>query len=234
MNESDFIASYDPSAFERPSVTVDLVLLTIRDRSLQVLLVERTEHPFIHQFALPGSFVPMDETLDEAAQRVLRDKAGMPPTFLEQLYTFGDVKRDPRMRVISVAYFALLPHSALGHIDPDHRDLATVNFTDGGAGVFTNDGVRLTLPFDHGQIVATAVDRLRAKLDWSDVAFALLPQEFTLRELQEVHEVILGRPLNKPAFRTRMLGTGRLEPTGRQESGHRFRPAELYRLKVTQ
>ncbi|HEV2569538.1 NUDIX hydrolase, partial [Sphingomonas sp.] len=97
--------------------------------------------------------------------------------------------------------------------------------------VLHHEGEPLTLPFDHALIIKTAVDRLRAKLDWSDVAFALLPEEFTLRELQHVHEVIRGRQLNKPSFRTRMLTAGRLQPTGRREVGGAYRPAELYRVK---
>ncbi len=178
MTEADFLASYDQSAFERPSVTVDLVLLTIEDRSLRVLLVERTDHPFKDMWGLPGSFVGMAESLDDAAQRVLREKAGLSPTFLEQLYTFGAVDRDPRMRIISVAYFALLPASAFADLDTDMRDLAIVDRSDDQVVVLHHEGEPLTLPFDHALIIKTAVDRLRAKLDWSDVAFALLPEEF--------------------------------------------------------
>jgi 8-oxo-dGTP diphosphatase len=231
VTEADYLASYDQSAFERPSVTVDLVLLTITDRALQVLLVQRANYPFKDTWGLPGSFVGMAESLDDAAQRVLREKAGLSPTFLEQLYTFGAVDRDPRMRIISVAYFALLPASAFANLDTDMRDLAIVDRGDDELVVLSHDREALALPFDHGLIIRTAVDRLRAKLDWSDVAFALLPDEFTLRELQHVHEVIRGRQLNKPSFRTRMLTAGRLEPTGRREAGGAFRPAELYRVK---
>ncbi len=231
MTESDFLASYDPNAFPRPSVTVDLVLMSMTAGALRVLLTERTEQPFEGLWGLPGSFVGMKETLDAAAQRVLHEKAGLSPTFLEQLYTFGAIDRDPRMRIISVAYFALLPYSLLSAAVTDARDLGRLRFEDGGFEVLDFSDDPVPLPFDHHQIIATALERLRAKLDWSDVAFALLPEEFTLRELQHVHEVIRGKQLNKPSFRTRMLTTGRLEPTGRRESGGAFRPAELYRVK---
>jgi 8-oxo-dGTP diphosphatase len=231
VTESDFLSSYDPNAFERPSVTVDLVLMTISEGALRVLLTERSQQPFAGMWGLPGTFVRMEEALNEAAQRVLHEKAGLSPTFLEQLYTFGAVDRDPRMRIISVAYFALLPASAFEAVINDERDLAFIGRGPEGTATVDREGSPIELPFDHGLIIKTAVERLRAKLDWSDVAFALLPEEFTLRELQHVHEVIRGKQLNKPSFRTRMLTTGRLEPTGRRESGGAFRPAELYRVR---
>lgn len=231
MSKPDTLPAQHPSAFERPAVTVDLVLMTVRERVLQVLLIQRDEEPFQGKWALPGTFVRIDETLDEAAQRVLREKAGLAPAFLEQLYTFGAVHRDPRMRIITVAYFALMPFSILASVENDERSLGTIRKGDGNVTVLDFSGNPVDLPFDHAEILTTAVERLRAKLDWSDVAFALLPDEFTLRELQEVHEVIRGRALNKPAFRKRMLDSGRLEPTGRREAGLAFRPAELYRLR---
>lgn len=209
--------SYPPFA-----VTVDLVLMTIADGVLSVLLQRRTGEPHGNRLALPGGFVGIEETLDEAARRVLADKAGVAAqdsAWLEQLYTFGDPQRDPRMRTVSIAYFALLPHAVLEGAATSKADLALRPVTD----------PEEPLAFDHATIIATAHERLRGKLDYTPIAFALLPDLFTLRDLQAVHEAITGTVLNKPAFRRRMLDTGWLEATGQRESDTPFRPAELYR-----
>lgn len=231
MTEQEFLASYRADAFDRPAVTVDLVLMTASAGSLHVLLTKRLEHPCRGRWSLPGGFVGVDEDLETAAKRVLRQKAGLETAFLEQLATFGAVNRDPRMRVITIAYFALLPPSALEEAvaQTEGVGLAMVRRAGADAVDLRLDGKKLNLAFDHAMIIAKAVARLRGKLDYSDVAYALLPAEFTLRELQEVHETILGRELNKPSFRKRMLDKGDLRPTGRREQGLNFRPAELYR-----
>lgn len=207
------------------AVTVDLVLMTVAHGSLSVLLQRRADEPFAGSLALPGGFVGIDETLDTAARRVLADKAGLvagDSAWLEQLYTFGDPLRDPRMRTVSVAYFALLPHALLQEAVVSRADLALVPVTDPGE----------ALAFDHATIIGTAHERLRGKLDYTPVAFALLPDLFTLRDLQIVHEAITGTTFNKPAFRRRMLDTGWMEPTGQREGDTPFRPAELYKLRV--
>jgi 8-oxo-dGTP diphosphatase len=231
MTEQEYLDGYNPGDFERPAVTVDLVLMTVAEGSLQVLLMRRSEHPGRDKWALPGSFVRLDEDLDRAASRVLRDKAGLERSYLEQLYTFGAVDRDPRMRIITVAYFALLPLSQFEQTLSAHPELTLGQIVqaEGAPPRVRIAGRSITLAFDHSDIVRVAAERLRAKLDWSDVAYALLPPEFTLRELQEVHETILGRSVNKPAFRKRMLVKGHLNPTGRREAAGAFRPAELYR-----
>ncbi|TIR22961.1 MAG: NUDIX domain-containing protein [Mesorhizobium sp.] len=238
MNETDFLNDYDPSAFQRPSVAVDLVLLGIRAGRPAVLLVKRDQLPHVGRWALPGGFVGIDESLDAAAARVLREKAGMAEAHLEQLYTFGAVERDPRMRIISVAYLALLTEqafdAALGvkpALLPAAIHVAWAGETGGPVDMLAPGGEKLTLAFDHADILATAMLRLRGKLDYSDVAFALLPELFTLRQLQDVHEAILGTALNKPAFRRRQLDKGWLMATGAYESGAAFRPAELYRFQ---
>ena len=231
MTEQEFLAGYRPEAFDRPAVTVDLVLMTASEGSLQLLLAKRLEHPHRGRWSLPGGFVGVDEDLERAARRVLRQKACLETAFLEQLATFGAVDRDPRMRVITIAYFALLPPAAFDDAlgATNGLVLATIRGADGDGVDIRAAGKKLSLAFDHPMIVAQAVARLRGKLDYSDVAYALLPAEFTLRQLQEVHETILGRPLNKPAFRKRMLDKGVLRATGRREQGLSFRPAELYR-----
>ncbi len=211
--------SYPPFA-----VTVDLVLMTVEDGTLSVLLQRRTEEPHANRLALPGGFVGIEETLDEAATRVLAGKAGVAAqdsAWLEQLYTFGDPQRDPRMRTISIAYFALLPHAVLENAVKSKADLALRAVSEPGE----------PLAFDHAVIIATAHERLRGKLDYTPIAFALLPELFTLRELQTVHEAITGTTFNKPAFRRRMLDTGWIEATGERETETPFRPAELYRQR---
>lgn len=235
--ERDFLDAAAPVAFDRPSVTVDLVLMSVRDGALYALLMRRPAPPAKGRWALPGGFVRMDEDLEAAARRVLRDKAQIPSAYLEQLYTFGAVDRDPRTRIITVAYFALLPaarfEKALGA--DGERTLAGIATTwkgeaGGRAEAYGQNGEPLTLAFDHADILGLAVKRLRGKLDYSQVGFELLPAQFTLRQLQEVHEAILGVKFNKPAFRRRMLDKGVLEPTGRREQGVTFRPAELFRF----
>lgn len=227
----------DPRDYDRPSVTVDLVLLTVKERRLHVLLIRRDREPFKGRWALPGGFVRVDESLQAAARRVLRDKARLTNVFIEQLYTFGAVKRDPRARVITVAYFALVSEAQTGAAIRQSPDLmlapvavAWTGEQGGPAGARSVDGKALRLAFDHDEILGTAVKRLRGKLDYSPVGFELLPGEFTLRQLQEVHEAILDRKLNKPAFRRRMLDKGVLRATGRRETGVTYRPAELYRF----
>ncbi|MCM0000233.1 MAG: NUDIX domain-containing protein [Erythrobacter sp.] len=207
------------------AVTVDLVLMTIADGRLSVLLQRRSEEPFADRLALPGGFVGIEETLGDAARRIVIGKAGLAAgasAWLEQLYTFGDPQRDPRMRTVSVAHFALLPHAVLARAVLSRSDLALVPVTDLGE----------PLAFDHATIIAAAHERLKGKLDYSPVAFALLPDLFTLRDLQSVHEAITGKTLNKPAFRRRMLDTGWIERTGQRESDTPFRPAELYKISV--
>ena len=211
---------YDPTAFPPLAVTVDLVLMTVRDGRLAALFQRRGEAPYKGEWALPGGFVGVTESLDEAAQRILADKARMTGGWLEQLYSFGHPDRDPRMRIVTIAYFALVPPEDLAAALTGRKDLMLAPLD--------------TLPdlvFDHAEIVDHAVARLRGKLDYAPVALALLPSLFTLRALQDVHEAILGTQLNKPAFRRRMLDKGWIEGTGEREEGGAFRPAELFRVK---
>ncbi|MEE4452161.1 NUDIX hydrolase [Novosphingobium resinovorum] len=238
MTEADFLSGYDASAYEHPSVTVDLVLLGIREGRPAVLLQPREEEPFPGRWALPGGFVGIAESLDDAAQRVLHDKARLDDAHLEQLYTFGAVDRDPRTRVITVAWLALLDERAFAAAlvaNPALRPVAIqADWTGETGGPITAlgpGGAAIDLAFDHGQILAMALLRLRGKIDYSDVGFALLPDLFTLRQLQDVHEAIGGTAFNKPAFRRRMLDRGWLAPTGLREQGTSFRPAELYRFQ---
>jgi 8-oxo-dGTP diphosphatase len=230
-NEQEFLRAYDSSSFEKPSVTVDVVILTVHDNALKVLLVKRLEQPFKDAWSLPGGFVGMTESLDEAAARVLEQKGQLRRVFLEQLYTFGKVNRDPRMRIISVAYYALVEHTQTKE-DTNLR-LFQVDFDEKKNSVKIRDGDNKshTLAFDHTEILATAIKRIRGKLEYAPLGFELLPERFTLRQLQEVHETILGKHLNKDSFRRKMLASGMLRATGKLETGKDFRPAELYEFR---
>jgi 8-oxo-dGTP diphosphatase len=226
MSSANLPTNYDPASFPALAVTTDVVALTARDAQLHVLLVRRTEQPALGKLALPGTFVGVDEELHAAAQRALRLKAGVEAP-VRQFQTFGGVNRDPRMRIVSVAYLALLTFDAMHSLINDERQLVRL----GGDTVRGTNGRRVALPFDHAEIIAAALANLRADLDHSDWAFGLLPPEFSLRELQQVHEAIRGCSVNKPAFRKRLLDSGKLAGTGRRETDKGFRPAELYRLR---
>ena len=186
------------------SVAVDLVVLTIRARRLEVLLVERRVPPFEGAWALPGGFVRLDESLDRAARRELRDETGLEVRWLEQLYTFGEVERDPARRVVSVAYVALI----------DATNVAPVAGSDARGVAFHAVAERPALAFDHDRIVDVAVGRLRYKTEYAPVAFQLLPETFTLPELQAVYEVILDRPLDRRNFSRKVRSLGVLEAAG--------------------
>lgn len=235
--EAAFLASYDASAYDRPSVAVDVVLVATVEGSLTTLLIKRTEHPFKGKLALPGGFLKKGDDPDTAAADVLRRKARLSGVFLEQLYTFGEPGRDPRTWVISVAYYALVDEARFGRAMRDEPSVRMARIrvpwegeTGGPVEVVNESDRALPLAFDHADIIGMAVKRLRGKLDYAPVGFQLLGDTFTLLELQRVHETVLGRPLNKDSFRRRMLASGQLEATGRAQSGVDHRPAELYRF----
>ncbi len=238
-DELSFLATYDASRFPRPSVAVDVVLLTVDDGAIWALLGRRDDHPARGRWALPGSFLRIDESLDAAAVRVLRSKAGLSDVFTEQLYSFGSPDRDPRTRVLSVAYYALVEPATLelGVAARPDRDLVLARLdvpwageTGGPVTALDADGAPLELAFDHADILGMAVKRIRGKLDYAPIGFELLPDAFSLRDLRLVHEAILGRALNKDSFRRRMLDRGLVVPTGERAAGVGHRPPELYRF----
>jgi len=236
--EREFLERYDAAAFPHPSVTVDVALMTVSGGRLRALLIRRDRHPDRSRWSLPGGFVRMDESLDRAALRVLREKGGVEGVFLEQLYTFGEPDRDPRTRVITVVYVALVDSSALRLPD---RPEAGLRFAEvrvpwrgergGAVGVLDERGRRLDPAFDHDEVLGLVVKRLRGKLDYAPIGFEFLPEEFTLLQLQRVHEVIRGCRMDKASFRRRMLDSGQLVPTGRRELGVGHRPAEFYQVR---
>jgi 8-oxo-dGTP diphosphatase len=231
--EEAFLATYDAKAFEQVSVAVDVALLSVAEGAVRVRLVQRTEHPAKGKWAVPGGFVRPTESLDAAAARILHEKAGATGVFLEQLFTFGDPRRDPRTRVISVAYYALVASHASRSKGTSADPRIVVPWageTGGEVEVIDAAGAPMALAFDHASILGMAIKRVRGKLDYTPIGFQLLPARFTLRQLQDVHETILGRPLNKDSFRRRMLASELLEATGEHEDETPHRPAELYRF----
>lgn len=231
QSEAEFLAAYDPSHFERPSLATDVVILTATRGALRVVVYRRTQHPRIGTWALPGGFVRVGESTEAAARRLLADKAGLSDVFLEQLYTFSQPDRDPRGHIVSVAYYALVAAERLNGSATAQIRVEWPGETGGPVEVLDpTSGEPLPLFVDHADIIGMAVKRIRGKLNYTPIGFQLLPPEFTLRELQAVHEAILGESVNKDSFRRRMLASGYLEATGERERGVAYRPAELYRF----
>ncbi len=210
--------------YPKPAVTVDAIVFTIREEQLQVALIKRGIEPFQGSWAIPGGFVRENEALEDAVKRELYEEVGAGGVYLEQLYTFGAPNRDPRGRVITVAYFALVAAENL-------REL-TASTDASEAQWFALPEVP-SLAFDHREILDLAVNRLHAKLEYSTIAYALLPPAFSLARLQRVYEIILDRPLDKRNFRKKILSLDLLEPTD-QRSGGAHRPATLYVFKANQ
>lgn len=202
-----------------PAVTVDVVMLTLNQDQLQVLLIKRDVTPFRGRWAIPGGFVHVDESLENAARRELKEETGVADVYLEQLFTFGDPKRDPRGRVITVAYIALLSAPLTVRAASDAREARWWSVPE-----------LPPLAFDHTQIVNYALMRLRYKLEYSAVGFRLLPDSFTLSELQKAYEIILNEPLDKRNFRRRIIEAKVIEPLAEIRTGE-GRPARLYRFR---
>lgn len=213
---------------QRPLVTVDLVVFTVRDEALHALLVrrpERPDEPFPGQWALPGGFVDLeaDDDLEACARRKLAAKTGVRSPYLEQLGAFGSRDRDPRGWSVTQVYFALLPASAAEPRDAESAAPESKWWP------VTSRGVGTRLAFDHGRLLGAALERLRNKVEYTSLPAFLVPAEFTLTELQRAYEIVLDRPLEKSAFRRRMLAAELVEVVDKQrETGKR--PAQLYRL----
>lgn len=206
--------------YARPAVTVDIVVFALDKEDLMVMLIERDLPPFDGQWALPGGFVHIDETLEDAARRELQEETGLKDIFLEQLYTFGALERDPRERVVTVAYYALV--NLEGHnvqASTDARNAAWFALND-----------LPQLAFDHQRILETAHQRLRGKVRYKPIGFELLPEKFTLRQLQQLYEVILDRELDKRNFRKKVLSMDIVKETNEIEKDVAHRAARLYRF----
>lgn len=235
LTEKEFLKQYNPGDYDRPSVTVDMLVLSVNPNldGLKVLLIQRNEHPFLDCWALPGGFVHIDESAYEAACRELKEETGLSDVYLEQLYTMSQPNRDPRMRVIDIAYMALISTTAVVagtdakaaawfdvHMSEDVLEITNdemqIKISYGlEKKVFQNGVITIenfapvlqtqeALAFDHGEIVMEGLLRLRNKVEYTDIAFNLMPEKFTLPDLQKVYEIILGKVLYKTNFRDKI------------------------------
>lgn len=228
MDEQQFLESYDPSDYPPVALAVDTVVFGISTsapadyrrlgkQSLNILLVRRREHPFRDMLALPGGFVLPRETIDETAKRVLKSKTGLEDVYCEQLYTFGALDRDPRMRVISCAYIAL--------IDAEKAEVTGAEWVECGR-------VRdMTLAFDHSHVIQEALSRLRGKMNYTDIVFHMMPEKFTIGSLQETYETILGKKLLPASFRRMIADKVTQTDEFTRNAGHR--PSRLYTRNQT-
>jgi len=208
-------------AYPHPAVTTDIVVFTVQENALKVLLIQRKYDPFKDRWALPGGFVNIDEDLEAGAARELEEETGLKEIYLEQLCTFGAPDRDPRERVISVAYFALVPSDKLVlNAGSDASDAAWFDI-----------GALKRLAFDHKEIIKTARVRLTAKLEYSTIGLMFMPNEFTLSEVQTLYEIIGGQMRDKRNFRKWLLSLDAIEETGQKQAQGAHRPAMIYRLK---
>ncbi len=206
----------------RPSLTIDCVVfgLDVEQKDLKVMLIQRAIPPFEGQWALPGGFVRINETLADSALRELKEETGIEKVFLEQLFTFGELKRDPRERVVTVAYYALVNLN-------EHRIQAT---TDARKAAWFSVSDVPRLAFDHEQILEAALQRLKGKVRYEPIGFELLPKKFTLGQLQTLYEMVLDRKLDRRNFRKKILGMELLADTGEVEEDVAHRAARLYQF----
>jgi len=223
IEEQAFLDNYNPKDYEPIAVTVDVVVFGISKNSstnyrkldnqqLNVLLVKRISHPFKDCYAISGGFIQANETLEDTAKRVLTQKTGLNNIYFEQLYTFGEVNRDPRMRIISCAYIALLDTEKAEIYDAKWHGLDEIE--------------NLPLAFDHKNIIVEALKRLRGKINYSDIVFNMMPPKFTISQLQEVYEIILGEKLIPAAFRRTISNKIQETDEFTKDAGHR--PSRYY------
>lgn len=264
LTEKEFLEQYNPGDYERPSVTVDMMVLRMRDdlECLQILLIQRGDHPYIGCWALPGGFVGIDESTYTAACRELEEETGLKNVYLEQVYTMSQPNRDPRMRIIDVAYLALLPYESDSNatagddasdalwfdISFKDKELVLINIERNieikyslEESVFQNGRIQIKnyvpvisgeekLAFDHADILLEGLSRIRNKVTYTDIAFNLVPEEFTLPDLQKVYEKILGKELYKANFRDKIeTKVERVGKDGRPITSKKL--AWLYRYK---
>lgn len=201
-------------------LTTDVVVFTIEDGHLKTLLIKRANEPFRGEWALPGGFISDNEGSQDAALRILREKAGVKNVYLEQLYTFDGSGRDPRGRVCTVTYFALVPRQDI--IFASGHNIQTP--------VFHSVRQLPRLAFDHKGILAYAIKRLQAKLEYTNAVYSLLPNSFTFNQLQKTYEAIFGKKMDKRNFRKKFVMLKLIKPTKKKSTGNRQRPARLYKF----
>lgn len=244
MTEEEYLAQYRPSDYDRPSVTVDMLIFTMTpNQRLALLLIKRGGHPDMGKWAIPGGFVEMEESLEDAAARELKEETGLENIYLEQLYTFGAVHRDKRTRVISVAYLALVPAERLAYTaGDDAADACMFEIERTGHGLeLYAIGRQLclakdNLAFDHSEIIEKGLERLASKVTYTDVALELLKnkEKFSIYELQLIHEVVTGMELDvanfRRSFKKKFIDTGRVEKLEEKCYEYSRKPSSYYRL----
>lgn len=241
MTEQEYLKEYDSSQYEKPSVTADALVITMNEaKQLEVLLTKRKSHPFQDRWSLPGSFVGMEESLEEAVERGLKQKTGLCDVYLEQLYTFGAVDRDPRMRIISVAYIALVPKRKLHMTETSNAALFAISYA--GRDIILSSkklGAEIAaseLAFDHGEELVTALERLKGKITYTDVAFELLADKncFTAYELKMIYEAVLNKTLDtgnfRRSFKKRYIETNKVTETGVESKEFSKKPSATYKI----
>ena len=269
-SEEEFLKDYDVTQFDRLSMTVDILLLSISDeettnyrktnkKKMSILLVKRNEYPYKDKWCLPGGFLmPKTEKLKQCAQRILKNETNLTDIYLEQLYTFDDIDRDPRTRVISTSYVALVDKNKLTrklHEEAKWFDIAEIEEKDGSVKVILKNEHKTLkfqikkelverttkqysytiienedIAFDHPKVILAGIDRMRNKINYTDIVFNMMPEYFTLGELQEVYEIILGKKLLAPAFRR--IIANKVEKTDKMLTGKGHRPSALYKYKI--
>ena len=267
-SEEEFLKNYNKDEYEKLSLTVDILIFSVSSeesdnyrktdkKKMSILLVKRDDYPFKDKWCLPGGFVGIDENLDDAPMRILKRETNIDNIYLEQLYTFGDVERDPRMRIISTSYMALIDKNRLNKnlnknaswfdiIFYEEKDNVVTFILDNGSttikfsilktlrhlttdrysfSIIRNDN----LAFDHPLVILSGMERLKNKLEYTDIVFNMMPELFTLGELQKVYEVILGKKLLDPAFRR--IIADKVEKTDALKTGGGHRPSSLFKYK---
>lgn len=222
--EAEFLKAYDVHDYDIPLVSVDLVIFTLHDNQLKVLLVKRSDYPQKGKWALPGGFVDVkkDKDLRETALRKLREKTGVQAPYVEQMESVGSAARDPRGWSVTVVYFALIPYLELASAPATAEEVSWVG---------VEQAQERKLAFDHAGLLEHALARVRSKVLYTLMPAYLIASPFTLSTLQQAYEIILGRPVEKKAFRRRLENADVIEPTGAMENQSAGRPAALYRLK---
>ena len=266
-SEEEFLKDYDSSLYDKLSITTDILILSVSneetgnyrklsDKKFSVLLVKRDNYPFKDKWCLPGGFIKIDEDLEDAAKRILKNETNLQNIYLEQLFTFGDPKRDPRMRVVSTSYMALIDKNKLNEKITKNASWFNIDFTEDEKriNVTLDNGYKLikfsikkvlrdkstdrydyiiekndSLAFDHPKVIVSGISRLKNKLEYTDIVFNMMPRYFTLGELQQVYEVILGKKLLAPAFRR--IIAGKVSKTEKYKTGEGHRPSVLYEYK---
>lgn len=218
--EQEFLKQYDSSQFEKPSLAVDVLIFTIVDDTLKVVMIKRDEYPFMDCLALPGVFVGMEESLEDAAKRGVKKETGLSDIHFEQLYTWGDVKRDPRMRIISVSYLAPVVYEQLCEKSEDGKIDEYLYSVDD---ILNGE---MEIAFDHREMIAYARDYIRKTVEDSDIAFNFVQERFTLPRLQKIYEILLGKDLYKANFRKKI--SVMVKETQDYTTGDAHRPSKIY------